>query len=177
MDDLATELGISKKTLYVQFQSKEAIIEAVLDAFSVEVRREAEQLLVDQGLSYAEKIRGFALGLMERLAPVTPAVLRDLQRFAPALYLHLEQLRGRNISYIFGRFVEAGQLAGAVRDDVSPLFAAEYYLHAMQGLMQPATLQRLKMKPEAALDRALRMFFGGLLTPAGHKEYEKSFPR
>ncbi|MEO7599012.1 MAG: TetR/AcrR family transcriptional regulator [Opitutus sp.] len=176
MDDLATELGMSKKTLYVHFQGKETIIRAVLDAFAVEVRADAERLLSDRALGFAEKLRGFALGLMQRLSQVTPAVLRDLQRFAPALNRHLEELRGKNIPYIFGRFVEAGQLAGVVRDDASSSFAAEFYLHAMQGMMQPSTLQRLKLPPDLVLERALRIFFCGLLTSAGHKEYEKSFP-
>jgi AcrR family transcriptional regulator len=176
MDDLATELGMSKKTLYVYFPGKETIIRAALDAFAVEVRADADKLLADPALGFAEKLRGFALGLMERLSQVTPAVLRDLQRFAPALHRHVEQLRGKNIVYVFGRFVEAGQVAGMVRDDVSPVFAGEFYLHAMQGIMQPATLLRLNVPPDVALDRALRIFFGGLLTTAGHKEYEKSFP-
>lgn len=176
MEDLATELGMSKKTLYVHFRSKELIIRAVLDALSVEIRTDADRLLEDQGLTFAEKLRGFALGMTERLSQVTPAVLRDLQRFAPALYRHVEQLRGKNIPYIFGRFIEEGQVAGAVRDDISPVFAGEFYLHAVQGILQPATLQRIGVAPDVALDRALRIFFSGLLTPAGHKEYEKSFP-
>jgi AcrR family transcriptional regulator len=177
MDDLATELGMSKKTLYVYFPGKETLIRAVLDAFSVEVRADADRLLVDPGLSFTEKLRGFALGMMERLSKVTPAVLRDVQRFAPGIHRHIENLRGKNIPHVFGRFVEAGQLAGMIRDDVSSVFAAEFYLHAMQGIMNPLTLQRLNVPPDVALDRALRMFFGGLLTPAGHKEYEKSFPQ
>lgn len=177
MDDLATELGMSKKTLYVHFPGKETLIRAVLDAFSVEVRADADRLLADPGLSFTEKLRGFALGMMERFSRVTPAVLRDVQRFAPGIHRHIEQLRSKNIPHVFGRFVEAGQVAGMVRDDVSPVFAGEFYLHAMQGIMNPMTLQRLDLPPDVALDRALRMFFGGLLTPAGHKEYEKSFPR
>lgn len=177
MDSLARELGISKKTLYVYFRGKEPLIRAVLEEFALEVRREAERLLSDRSLAFAEKLRGFALELMQRLARVSPAILRDLQRFAPALHRHMEELRGRNIPYIFGRFVEAGQIAGMVRDDVTPAFAGEFYLHAMQGMMQPATLQRLDLRPEVVVDGALRIFFGGLLTPAGQKQYEKSFPR
>lgn len=176
MDDLATELGMSKKTLYVYFPGKETIIRAVLDAFAAEIRTEAEQILAEERVAFAKKLRRLALGLMERLAHVTPAVLRDLQRFAPELYLHMEGLRSRNIPYIFGRFIEDGQRAGVVRRDIHPVFAGEFFLHAMQGMMQPATLQRLGLRPEVALDRAIRLFFAGLLTPAGHKQYEKSFP-
>jgi hypothetical protein len=63
-----------------------------------------------------------------------------------------------------------------VRDDISPAFAGEFYLHAMQGMMHPSSLQRLHVQPETVLDRALKIFFCGLLTSDGHKEYEKSFP-
>jgi AcrR family transcriptional regulator len=176
MDDLATELGMSKKTLYVHFRSKETLIRVVLDEFSGEIRADAEALLANRSLSFAEKLRGFALGMMQRLGQVRPAVLRDLQRFAPRLHRHVEEQRSKNIPYIFGRFIEAGQVAGVVRDDVSPVFAGEFYLHAMQGMMQPLSLERLKLPPHLVLEGALKIFFCGLLTPAGHKEYEKSFP-
>jgi len=34
MDDLAHELGVSKKTLYVHFRSKDALVEMILDNFA-----------------------------------------------------------------------------------------------------------------------------------------------
>ena len=174
MDELARALGLSKKTLYVSFHGKESIIRAVLDDFAAGVRGEADRLLADSSLAFAEKIRAFALELMKRLARVTPEVLQDVQQSAPALYRHIEQLRTKNIPYIFGRFIEEGQTAGLVRKDISPAFAGEFYLHAIQGMLQPATLQRLHMPPELVMDRAFEIFFGGLLNSAGHKAYEKS---
>jgi AcrR family transcriptional regulator len=177
MDDLAKDLGMSKKTLYVSFRSKEEIVRAALDEFASEIRADADRSLADRSLGFSEKLRGFALGLMERLAQVTPEVLRDLEQHAPPLHRHVEQLRRKNIPYIFGRFIEEGQIAGKVREDINPAFAAEYYLHAMQGMMHPATLLRLRARPDVVLDQTIRIFFGGMLTPTGHKEYEKSFPQ
>jgi AcrR family transcriptional regulator len=175
MDDLASDLGMSKKTLYVWFKGKETIIRAVLDDLAFEIRTDADRLLADGSLSFTEKLRGFTLALMERLAPVTSEILGDLEESAPALHRYIEQLRSKNIPYIFGRFIEEGQIAGAVRDDVSPPFAGEFFLHAMQGLMQPSSLQKFRLRPDLVLDRALKLFFCGLLTPSGHKDYEKSF--
>ncbi len=177
MDELAAALGMSKKTLYVHFDGKDGLIRAMLDCFAGEIRAAAETLLSDRSLSFAEKLRGFAGEVMERLGRVSPAILADLQRFAPGLHRHLEQLRGKNLPYIFGRLIEEGQRLGAVRDNVSPVFAGEFYLHAMQGLLQPATLQRMQLRPEQAFDNGLRIFFGGLLTPAGQRDYEKLFHR
>jgi len=177
MDDLAAELGMSKKTLYVHFSSKEEIMRAVLDGLSREIRADAEALLANRHLGFAEKLRGFAEGMVQRLALLNPRTLRDLQRFAPELYQLTVEMRQKNIPYIFGRFIEEGQLAGKVRTDISPVFAVEFFLQAMQGLIQPATLDRLRLAPHDLLPRAIDLFFGGLLTPAGRKEHEKLFAR
>ncbi len=177
MEDLAADLGISKKTLYVHFPGKDAIGRAVIEGFAAEARADADVLLGNPQLTFLEKLRGFALGMAERFSRFRPAVLDDLAEHAPGLHRHVEEVRGRNLPYIFGRFVEAGQLAGLVRDDVSPVYGSEFFLHAMQGMMHPSTLRKLKLSPPDAFDQGLRVFFGGLLTPHAHEEYEKLFPR
>lgn len=177
MDDLAAELGMSKKTLYVYFRGKDDVVKSVLERFASGLRAEADRLLEDRQLGFAEKLRGFARAAMERLARVRPEMLADLERSAPKLHRWVLELRAKHLPYIFGRFIEEGQASGMVRGEVGPVFASEFYLHAMQGLMQGGTLQRLKTRPEAAFEQGLRIFFGGLLTPAGEKEYETLFPR
>lgn len=177
MDELAGGLGMSKKTLYVYFRSKESIIRAVLDAFAGSIRADADRLLGDSTLPFAQKIQAFARILVQRLTRVAPEILQDLARHAPALHRYIEQLRTRNVPHIFGRFIEQGQTAGFIRNDVSPVFAGEFYLHAIQGMMHPATLQRLRTQPGLVMDQALGIFFSGLLNSAGRKAYEKSFPQ
>jgi len=175
MDELAAELGMSKKTLYQHFPTKEQLIGAALDQFAAEVRADADQLLADRRLTFAEKLHGFTGGMLQRLGQLQPHVLRDLQRFAPALHAQAIELRRRNLPYIFGRLLEQGQLAGKVRDDLDTDFAAQFLMHAMQGLMLPENLEHLRLAPHEAFARAMNVFFGGLLTPAGRKDYEKLF--
>jgi AcrR family transcriptional regulator len=176
MDDLATELGMSKKTLYQHFPGKEELVRAALEQFAAEVRAEADVILADRALTFAEKLRGFTGGMFQRLSQLTPHVMRDLQRFAPALHELTFELRRKNIPYIFGRLLEQGQLSGKVRPDLDAPFTAEFLLHAMQGIMHPATLEHLHLTPPQAFEKAMSLYFGGLLTSAGRKDYEKSFP-
>ncbi len=177
MDDLAAELGMSKKTLYVHFAGKDDIIAAVIQDLGEEVRADAEAILRNRELSFAEKLRGFVLGMMARLATLDPRTVRDLQRYAPELFTRVDEVRRKNIPYIFGRLVEEGQATGMVRTDVPPPFAIEFFLHAMQGLLQGPALERLRLAPSEVIAQGIDLFFGGLLTPAGHKQYEKLFPR
>jgi len=177
MDDLATELGMSKKTLYVHFPGKDSIVRAVIDELFGETRAEAERLLEDPELAFAEKLRGFIAGLMQRMAALQPRTLRDLQRYAPGLHDHIVALRQEHLPYIFGHFVTLGRTAGLVRDDVDTPFAIEFLLHAIQGLLQPPVLERFDLSPREGVARAIRLFFGGILSPAGHQEYENIFSR
>ena len=177
MDDLAAELGMSKKTLYVHFIGKEALMRAVIDDLGREVRASADALFADRQLNFAEKLRGFAEGMMQRLGRLNPRTMRDLQRFAPELHEQLSEMREKNIPYVFGRFIEEGQRTGMVRKDVDPAFAVQFFLQAMHGLIQPAAMERLHLTPRELLPRAIELLFGGLLTPAGRKEHEKLFAR
>jgi len=177
MDDLATELGMSKKTLYAHFPGKDAIMRAVLEQLGAEIRAEADALFANRTLTFAEKLRGFAEGMFERLARLNPRMPRELQRYAPSLHQLLVDIRQRNIPYVFGRFIEEGQLAGKVRANVDAAFAVEFFLAAMQNLLQSGATERLKLAPRDLIPRAIDLLFDGLLTPAGRKEHEKLFPR
>ena len=177
MDALAVELGMSKKTLYVHFAGKDEIIAALIDHLAAEIRADADALLRNRELNLAEKLRGFVEGMVERMAALSPRTIRDLQRFAPKLYAKVEEVRGVTLPYVFGRFVEQGQVDGLVRESLPPGFAIEFLLHAMQGMMSPATLERMRLAPREVIPMAIDLFFGGLLTNAGRKQYEKLFPR
>lgn len=177
MADLATELGMSKKTLYLHFAGKEELVRQVILAFGREVRADADAILRDHRLTFAEKLRGFVEGMLQRLSHLNPHLLRDLQRFAPELHALLAEIRRKNIPYIFGRLLEEGQLSGMVRDDLNTAFAAEFLLQAMQGLLQASALGHLNLEPREIFENAMNLFFGGLLTPAGRKDYEKLFAR
>jgi hypothetical protein len=81
------------------------------------------------------------------------------------------------VPYIFGRLVEEGQAGGFVRTDLPPGFAIEFFLQAMLGLTHPDVLERLRLAPRDAIVQGIDLFFCGLLTSAGRKQYEKLLPR
>lgn len=177
MDDLARELGMSKKTLYVHFPGKEAIMEAVIDDIFAEVRAMAGTLFANRQLGFTEKLHRFTDGMTKRFTTISPQLLRDLQRFAPKLYQHIEHMRHTHIPVIFGQLVQQGQAAGMVRAEVDAAFAIEFWRAAIQTLMHPDALERLQLQPDQIFTQAINLFFGGLLTPAGRKEHEKIFAR
>jgi len=173
MDDLAAELGMSKKTLYVYFVSKDALVEALLNQFVAAVRNSADRIFSDQTIGFTTKLHRFIETMTQRFTRMGPHVLRDLQRSAPHIYGRIEEVRHSTIPHVFGQIVRQGQAAGMVRADVDPDLAIEFWRSAIQSLMHPDTLERLKLQPDQMFIKAINLFFGGLLTPAGRKDHEK----
>ena len=56
MDDLARDLGVSKKTLYVHFPSKSVIAEQIVDFIGRTMRSRFDKILDDSTLSLAQKL-------------------------------------------------------------------------------------------------------------------------
>lgn len=173
MDELAHELGMSKKTLYVHFRSKDAIIERVIDELGQTLRGRMEAVVDDATLTFPQKLEGVVAAVTAVLGKASPTTFRELQRFAPPLYVKIEELRGRIIPLVFGRLIRMGIAEGKVRRDIDPAFATEFWLHAIRGLVQPPVLERTQLTIPQTLEKALALFFAGLLTPAGRKDYEK----
>lgn len=173
MDTLARDLGMSKKTLYVHFRSKDAIIGAIIDGIGQAIRSRMDVILADPKLNFAQKLSGVIDVVGSNLAKASPGMLHDLQRHAPQLYEKIDDVRQRNIPHVFGGLIRAGLADGRVRAGVDPDFAVEFWLQAIRGLTRPEILERTGLTPRQSLERAIHLFFSGLLSPLGHKEYAK----
>lgn len=176
MDDLAHELGMSKKTLYLHFPGKDAIIATLIEEIGRNIRQEIESVLDRPKTTFPQKLRAIVDIVVPRISLTSPAMLRELQRHAPKLHGMMDELRQKNIPAIFGRLFRTGIAEGALRAEIDPDFAAQFWLQAIRGLVHPDTLAVTHLSPKQTLEKALELFTGGLLTPAGRKDYEKLFP-
>lgn len=174
MDELAHELGMSKKTLYRSFSGKEAMADALVSAKVAAVTSGIDAIMADPDAGFSARARRVLDHVMTELASVSPVFLRDLQRSMPHIYRRIENVRRNVVPELWGRLIREGQAEALVRDDVDPAFAAELMLHAVQGVLHPGTLDRLHLTPRQAFAKTTNLLLGGLLTAAGRRDYEKS---
>lgn len=173
MDELAVELGMSKKTLYQHFRSKGALVDELITRKSRTMIAGFEEILKQPGLTFADRTARFQQHALVHLREIHIAFLRDLQRFAPRTYQRIEALRARNVPGLWQRLLQAGIDEGAVRADVDAAFAAHAVLITMQSLLLPDNLERLGIQPHEVMARFSQLLFFGLLTKAGCADYEK----
>jgi len=165
MDRLAFALGMSKKTIYVHFPSKDAIFGAMIAATGATIRREVTTLLDGPG-GFPEKLEGLLRIVSAHFGALQPGFLQDLQRFAPHLSREIDALKEQNVPLLFTRVLRIGVEQGLVRADLDLNFLTEYWLQIVKGIHDPAVLARTGLTPRQAFEKALDLLFRGLLTPA-----------
>lgn len=171
MEVLAKELGMSKKTLYQHFSGKEQMMEAIVDHLSEALHAKMESVFSEVGLNCTERLCRVADIIGSQMARLSPTLLADLKRNAPAIYAKIDGVRRRNIPKFFGRIIRDGIAEGSIRMEVNPDFACEFWLQALRGMMDPETLEKTGLSPKETLQASLSLFFQGLLTPEGREQF------
>jgi AcrR family transcriptional regulator len=170
MDDLARELGMSKKTLYAHFESKEELLRAVLVRRTTEIDRGLEAI-VGAKESFPAKLGHLARFLQSQVAKVSPVFLEDIRRYAPDCFQVIEEFRGRAIPRYFGRLLDEGVRAGHVRQQLNRDLLIRMLVLSIQGIIRPETVEELHLRPGEALDHILAIFFDGILTSKGRQAH------
>ncbi len=163
MDDLAAELGMSKKTLYANFPSKNALIEAVLKDKFREVEADLAKLAQEQAAHVESALQQFFSCLQRHTAEIQPAFVRDIGRETPELFQLVEQKRRELIRRYFGGLFEDGKKTGMIRSDIPTHLIIEILLGAVQAIMNPAKLMELGLTVEQGYSSVIRLVLEGAL--------------
>jgi AcrR family transcriptional regulator len=167
MDDLARELGMSKKTLYAQFRSKRALLEAmILDKFRA-VETDLAPITSAGSTNFAGALQRMLACLHQHIDEVKPPFLRDIQRECPELFAVVEGRRRGVIQRYLGKLLAEGRRAGLVRRDVPLPLIMEILLAAVQAIVNPSRLLELGLTPNRGLTAVISVVLGGALAREG----------
>jgi AcrR family transcriptional regulator len=169
MDDLADELGISKKTLYAHFPGKFDLLDAVLADKFADVESMLKRVTRTRPADFAATLSELLAGMQRELDEIKPPFVRDMRQKAPRLFRSLEARRATLIERYFGKFFTQGQRTGMVRKDVPARLIIEILLAVVQGIMNPAKMEELGMTPREGFAGILKIVLEGALTAKGRK--------
>ena len=167
MDDLAEQLGMSKKTLYAHFTSKTALVEAVLLAKFHKIEAELTAIAAECPSDFVTGLRRLLACLQRHMAEVQPPFLRDVGRDAPEAFRLIEHRRREVIQRHFSTLLTAGRREGLIRKDISIPVMLEILLGTVQMIMNPPKLAELDLTAQAGMTAILAVVLEGLLTPEG----------
>jgi len=169
MDDLAEELGISKKTIYAHFPGKFDLLEAVLADKLAGVEMTLREVTRAHPNDFSATLRELLAGTRRELDEIKPPFVRDMRQKAPEVFKLVERRRAALIQRYIGKFFVQGQRTGMVRKDVPANLIIEILLAMVQAIMNPPKMEELGMMPKEGFTGILKIVLEGALTPKGRK--------
>jgi AcrR family transcriptional regulator len=163
MDDLAEDLGMSKKTLYGCFPSKDALLKAVLIEKFRAVETDLHRITSDCS-DVAAALHQLLACVQHHTEEIHPAFVRDIGREAPDLFKLVERRRRDVIRRHFGRLFDRGRNVGLIRKDIAPKMVIEILLGATQAIMNPPKMAELHLTPRSGYTTIITVILEGVLT-------------
>ena len=167
MDDLAEDLGMSKKTLYALFPAKSALLRAVLlDKFR-SVEADLDQVTAPGSTDDLAALHGLLACMQRHTEEIQPPFVRDIRREAPEVFKVIEERRREIIQRYFGKLFEQGRSAGIIRKDLPTRLMVEILVGATEAIMNPAKITELGLTPKSGYRSVISVVLEGLLTEKG----------
>lgn len=134
MDDVARELGISKKTLYQFFQSKEDL---VLQTIQRHQCTEAEDIkrICEASTDALKEMLDIARHVLVQFQQMSPSTVFDLKKYYPEAWRIVEQVQREHVYGILKANMERGIREGLYRDDFDTNIMARLYVGSVRWLL------------------------------------------
>jgi AcrR family transcriptional regulator len=170
MDDLAEELGMSKKTLYLSFSSKSDLLRAVLlDKFH-HVEADLEEITSRFPADALVALQQLLACMRRHTEEIQPPFVRDIRREAPEMFKLVESRRRDLIQRHFGKFFSKGRRAGIIRRDISTKVIIEVLLGATEAVMNPQKISELGLTPQTGYAAIISIILEGVITGRGRSK-------
>ncbi len=179
--DVAAEAGISKGAVYLHFESKDALLDAlILRELQAYARRWVETVEADPQGGRVGGMYRCALRALHDSPLIAALMRRDASVFGSALRRPGSVLTAGRSGSSRKEFVAAMQQAGAIRHDVDPAVTAHIMNMLSYGLISMAqVLDDRQIPPLDSLLEGIADFLDRALTPetGGNEEAGKAIVR
>jgi AcrR family transcriptional regulator len=168
MDDLAEELGMSKKTLYASFASKAALLEAVLlDKFR-SIDADLHRITSDC-TDVPTALHRLLECVQRHTEEIQPPFVRDMRR-EPEMFKMVEGRRRDVIRRYFTKLLDEGRKAGMIRKNIPTRHIIEILLAAVQAILNPPKMAELDLTPKTGFSTIITVILEGVVTETGRAQ-------
>ena len=168
MDDLAAELGISKRTLYEIFEDKETLLFEGIKVYN-ERKREYLQSYAEEGHHVIDIIMEAYRMKVEEVRAVNPAFYLDLMKY-PRLEHHMKESQQRSRDG-FLTFMKRGVSEGYFRSDINYELVPHIFDAMGQYILSNSLVQQYSV--EDLFSNCFLIALRGLCTDKGLQTIDK----
>ncbi len=175
MDDVARELGMSKKTLYEYFSDKNDLVGQFLDFHIQKIRVvfEVEKVDKDDKGNAIDHLLFISKIMMNFLKDLNPSVHYDLQKYYPEIFKSLFEYKRNNMLDSVKQNVLRGMKEGLYRKDLNPEIIAHIYVSRVEASMDADFLRNKDITHSELFTEMITYHIRGISSKKGIEYFEK----
>jgi TetR/AcrR family transcriptional regulator, cholesterol catabolism regulator len=173
MDDIARELGISKKTLYQHFENKSDLVYQMGQMHVDEECIMMRDTTGDSGDALDEMIRMVEWAKQE-LSLLTPGKIYELQKYYPETWKLFDDHSKKNIFNHIKQNIERGIKEGLYKPDINADIIAKLYVVNSKSIIDEELFPWKDFDRRALFTDFFNYHINGIATEKGLKKFSES---
>jgi AcrR family transcriptional regulator len=181
-DEIASHIGVSKKTIYNYFGSKKEILSEGISQLKKEMNQELDAILSQKDLHFTDKLKLNLTTIAIHLNKITPHFGEDLRKNVPEVWKDISDYKKEAALLRFRKLLDAGKKNGYVNKHVDMNMALLVYMSAIDNILDPLFLKNLPADVFSKIPYATKELFNllvnviflGVLSEKAKNEYLKN---
>jgi len=170
MDDIARELGMSKKTIYQYVTDKNDLVNKTFE-YALNDQKVKCLNIKSCTTNPVEEIVLISKEVSQQLKGTNPSIFFDLRKYHPDAW---QLFNNFSNEFVFSQIKENlinGKLKGLYREDINPDIIARLYISMMQIITNPELFSNVDYDFGAVYSEMIRYHFHGICTSKGCKYF------
>ena len=172
MEDIARELGMSKKTLYLYVDSKTDLLQKTFVSLQCDFGNYVEEI-VSKNLNAIDELLEVSKVVNEEIKKLNPSNIFDLQKYYPDVYKeHIKTEKQFTYAMICNN-LEKGKQQGYYREDQDNELIAELYIQKIQSMHNYDFLNQANFSMKTIFKVMFENHIRGISNPEGIAYFEQ----
>lgn len=168
LDDLARELGISKKTFYKYFEDKNDLVRSIITA-KTELDKAVCVTSINTSHNAIDSLYNISSNVINNFSNINPSVFYDLRKYHSDAWEIMHKHKDQFVKEMLINNVKRGIKEGLYREDLDPEIMARLYVTSTDALLDGTTFPWPNFKFEEVFFEIIKFQLFGMTSEKGRK--------
>lgn len=169
MDEIASKLGMSKKTLYTHFKNKGKLVDECSVHLCDHICKGVDHIIEGETENAIEELYTVKKYVMQHLKSDDASPIYQLQKYYPDVHKKITDMQFEHMDNCISKNISRGIEKGLYRDNIDVKFIARIYFIGIQGIKNINIFPGNEFPVNDLYDQYLEYHLRGIVTPQGRK--------
>ncbi|MFN9114529.1 MAG: TetR/AcrR family transcriptional regulator [Bacteroidota bacterium] len=179
MDDIATQSGVSKKTIYQYYADKDELVDAVMQMEEKRIHQDSKECFEQSGDAIEEILLTLSR-IYTRFSQMNPMIISDMERFHQKAHNRFQKMKYDHLHRVISTNLKRGIQEGLYREELDVDVITKYRLESIMIPFNLSVYPAASYSLAAVTKELMEHYLFGLATLKGHKlilKYQKRIIR